>query len=283
MPETSAEASLPDLPLLGADDPAPAALVNGDGAAAALLICDHASNHIPAALGTLGLDETQLARHIAFDIGAAEVTRQLAERLDAPAVLSGFSRLVVDPNRTLEAPSLIPDVSDGVPIPGNRDLLPAARRARMESLHAVYHREVDAALERLSRKAALKQPDGAPVMVSIHSFTPVMDGVERPWHVGILWNRDARMPVPLMARLRALGLEVGDNLPYSGRDKHGYSLHRHADPRGLANALIEIRQDLIDTHHGASEWAALLAGPLSEILADPGLYRRAGSEGPSVS
>ena len=283
MPGTRAEAMPPELSLLGPDEPAPAELVNSVGATPALLICDHASNHIPAALAGLGLDETQLARHIAFDIGAAEVTRHLADRLDAPAVLSGFSRLVVDPNRTLDAPSLIPEVSDGVPIPGNRDLLPAARQARIESLHAAYHQEVDNALDRLARSETLQRSGGAPVMVSIHSFTPVMQGVERPWQVGILWNRDPRMPLPLMARLRALGLEVGDNLPYSGRDTHGYSLHRHAEPRGLANALIEIRQDLIDTHRGAAEWAALLSGALSDLLADPTLYRRQAGDGDSAS
>ncbi len=279
MPETRVEATPPELTLLAAGEPAPWQLINAEGSRPVLLICDHASNHIPAALGGLGLDETQLARHIAFDIGAAEVTRLLAERLDAPAVLSGFSRLVVDPNRTLEAPSLIPDVSDGVAIPGNRDLLPAARQARIDSFHQAYHEAVETVLERLTQSLALSRPDGTPVILSIHSFTPVMQGFERPWHAGILWNRDPRLPLPLIRRLRALGLEVGDNLPYSGRDKHGYSLDRHADPRGLANALIEIRQDLIDTHHGAAEWAALLAGPLTELLADPALYRRRASEG----
>ena len=274
MSGTSAESTPPELTLLAPDEPAAAKAINESGRTGALLICDHASNFVPASLGTLGLDETQLARHIAFDIGAGEVTRQLAERLDAPAVLSGFSRLIVDPNRTLDAPSLIPEVSDGVGVPGNRDLLPAARQARIEAFHRRYHEAIDGALERLTQCEAEKHPEGAPVMISVHSFTPVMDGTERPWHVGILWNRDPRLPLPLMERLRALGLEVGDNLPYSGRDKHGYTLHRHAEPRGLANALIEIRQDLIDTHHGASEWAALLAGVLGELLADPALYRR---------
>jgi len=112
----------------------------------------------------------------------------------------------------------------------------------------------------------------APAIVSMHSFTPVMKGVERPWEIGILWNRDERLPVPLMARLRARGLTVGDNEPYSGRDNHGYTLHIHAEPRGLANVLIEVRQDLIDTHHGAAEWADLLGDTLQAILADPTIF-----------
>ena len=223
---------------------------------------------MPRALGNLGLDAAQLARHIAWDIGAAEATRELARLLDASALLSGFSRLVIDPNRIAEGPGLIPEISDGIPVPGNRDLTPDQRRQRYETFHQVYHRAVAAELDALAARGP------GPAVVSMHSFTPVMVGQERPWQVGILWNRDGRLPLPLMARLRAEGLVVGDNEPYTGRDFHGYTIHTHAEPRRLANVLIELRQDLIDTHHGAAEWAGRIARALLPILADPNLFEQ---------
>ena len=270
-----ADAAGEALSLLAPDEPAPFESLNDGGGAPLLVICDHASAFIPRALGSLGLDRAHLARHIALDIGAAEVARRLAERLDAPAVLSRFSRLIVDPNRTLDAPSLIPAVSDGVEVPGNRNLLPTAREARIATFHQAYHEAVEARLARLRGALTARRPGGAPALISVHSFTPVMAGQERPWHIGILWNRDPRLPRPLIERLRALGLTVGDNQPYTGRDTHGYSVHRHAEPHGLANVLIEVRQDLIDTHHGAAEWSALLAGALEDILTDPGIFEAA--------
>lgn len=257
------EAEPAAIALLASDEPAPFDLINEAGRLPALLLCDHASAFIPRSLGSLGLEETQLARHIALDIGAGAVTRRLAERLDAPALLAGFSRLIVDPNRILDAPSLIPEVSDGVVVPGNQALLPAAREARIATFHQPYHDAIEARLEAMVAAAGSVDAVG---VISVHSLTPVMDGVERPWQVCVLWNRDPRLPVPLMARLRALGLTVGDNVPYTGRDTHGYTLHRHAEPRGLPNVLIEVRQDLIDTRHGAEEWSTLLAGALRDVL-----------------
>lgn len=258
--------------LLGPDEPEPFERVNEDGRAPALLLCDHASSFIPRAFDRLGLDEGCLARHIALDIGAADVTRRIALQLDTPAVLSRFSRLIVDPNRTLDAPSLIPEESDGIVVPGNRNLSAAAREARVRLFHQAYHGAVEQTLAQLMAREAARQPGRGPVVVSIHSFTPVMDGVERPWQVGVLWNRDPRMPQAVLAKLRALGLSVGDNEPYSGRHGHGYTLHSHAEPRGLANVLLELRQDLIDTHRGAAEWAALLADVLEEVMSDPDLF-----------
>jgi predicted N-formylglutamate amidohydrolase len=132
----------------------------------------------------------------------------------------------------------------------------------------MYFRPYHGAIEKAIEERLLRGK--RPVLVSMHSFTPVMNSVERPWKIGILWNEDSRLPKPLIARLRAMGLPVGDNQPYSGR--YGYSQHVHGDDRGLASALIELRQDLIDTHHGAEEWGELLAGVLQEILGDPELY-----------
>jgi len=260
-----------DSGLLAPDEPRPFELFNGAGKAPLLLICDHATRFIPRALRGLGLDEAALCRHIAWDIGIAEVTRLVARRLDAPAVLSHFSRLVVDPNRQLDNPTLMPEISDGTVVPGNRDLDAAARRARVDTFFRPYHHAIDAQLDAMLAAGAAQ--GRAPAVVSMHSFTPVMHGVGRPWEIGVLWNRDPRLPRPLMERLRAEGLTVGDNEPYSGADGHGYTQHTHADRRGLANVLIEVRQDLIDTQQGAALWAERLGAALEAVLADPALYR----------
>ena len=246
--------------LLAPDEPAPYFMENEDGAAPVLLLCDHASRFIPRQLNKLGLDEAELARHIAWDIGAADVTRELSRHLDAPAMFSHFSRLIVDPNRGLDDPTLVPQISDGTIISGNRGLSPQAIEARIASFHRPYHQAVDRAIAaRLSRGET-------PAIVSIHSFTPVIRGVERPWEIGILWCQDARIPGPLIERLRARGLTVGDNEPYSAREGLGYTIELHADPRALPNVLIEVRQDLIDTHHGAADWATVLAEELAPVL-----------------
>jgi predicted N-formylglutamate amidohydrolase len=240
---------------------------NGAAQAPLLLLCDHATRFIPRALKSLGLDEAALTRHIAWDIGIAEVTRQLARRLDAPALLSHFSRLVVDPNRQLDNPTLMPEISDGTVVPGNRDLDAAAREARIETFFRPYHDAIDAQLD------AMQAAGRVPALVSMHSFTPIMHGLQRPWEIGILWNRDPRLPRPLMDRLRAEGFSVGDNEPYSGADGHGYTQHTHGDSRGLANVLIEVRQDLVDTQQGAALWAERLAAALGAVLRDAALYR----------
>ncbi len=259
--------SSPGGTLLAPDEPAAVEIVNPKASAPVLLVCDHASNFIPRALANLGLDETHLWRHIAYDIGVAEVTRQLSRRLGATAILCGFSRLVIDPNREPGAPSSIPEVVDGVAISGNRTLSEAASRGRIEAFFRPYHQAIEDRLRMLVARGP------APAVVSVHSFTPVMDGFERPWQVAALWDRDSRLPLPFMTTLRSLGFTVGDNEPYSGRDFHGYTMQRHADARGLANLLIEIRQDLIDTSDGVEEWSEILAGTLRDILADPVVHQ----------
>jgi predicted N-formylglutamate amidohydrolase len=254
--------------LLGPEDPPVYEIVNPDGAAPVLLVCDHASRAVPRVLGHLGLDESVLLRHIGWDIGAAEVTRGLAARLDAPAVLAGYSRLVVDCNRGLEDASCMPEVSDGVAVPGNTGLSAEARRRRAEAIHRLYHGGI---AERLEIFAAAER---APALLSIHSFTPVMNGFVRPWHVGILWDKDPRVAVPLLANLRAhADLVVGDNEPYSAKEPVGYTVRAHAVPAGLPHVALEIRQDLIDTAAGARRWAELLAAAFEPILAAPELYK----------
>jgi predicted N-formylglutamate amidohydrolase len=252
--------------LLGPDDPPPFEEISG--AAPVVLVCDHASNIVPRALSTLGLPRERLEEHIGWDIGAAAVTRLLAPMLDAAAVLCGYSRLVMDCNRDPTDPSSIPEKSDGVAIPGNRGLSPEARTARREDIFAPYHAAIEARLDRI------RETGHMPAVISIHSFTPVMKGFARPWHVGILWDDDPRLAVPLMRALgEEPGLVVGDNQPYSARDPVGYTVEHHAQIKGLAHVAIELRQDLIAADAGAREWAERLARSLSPILARPEIYR----------
>ncbi|MGB8840149.1 MAG: N-formylglutamate amidohydrolase [Aliidongia sp.] len=255
--------------LLAPTDPAPFTVINPDGRAEILLVCDHAATAVPASLGRLGLDEADLARHIGWDIGAAAVTRVLAERLSAPAVLSGYSRLVIDCNRGLDDPTSIPAISDALPVPGNRSLSAADRLARAEECFWPYQRAVGAMLDRAAATGV------TPVMLSIHSFTPRLNGYDRPWQVGILWDRDPRVAVPLIAHLALRGLNVGDNQPYSGRDPEGFTLLHHAVQQGLPHVLIELRQDEIDSAAGVERFAEHLEGALAPLLADPQLYRPA--------
>uniref|UniRef100_UPI001A973596 N-formylglutamate amidohydrolase n=1 Tax=Arenibaculum pallidiluteum TaxID=2812559 RepID=UPI001A973596 len=232
-----------------------------------LLLADHAGRAVPRALGRLGVAEPEFERHIAWDIGTAGLTRLLARRFDAPALLGVYSRLVVDLNRALDDPTLMPEISDGTVVPANRALDAAAREARLEAIYRPYHGMVEHLLDGFAGRGVV------PAVVSVHSFTPVMRGLARPWHAGVLWDRDPRMAVPLIAGLRAdPALVVGDNEPYTGRGAHG-TIDRHAVARGLPHVLVEIRQDLIATPEGEAEWAARLADALKPILADPALYR----------
>ena len=256
--------------LLGPGDPPPVEIINPEGKADALLICDHASATIPAALGDLGLDGGQRRLHIAWDIGAAEVTRRLSHQLDVPGVLSGYSRLVVDCNRQLEDPSSIAQESDDVAVPGNRGLDKEARRLRAEACFWPYQRTV------AGRIVAARGQGRVPILISIHSFTPVMQGFERPWQIGILSNRDRRVAERLLDVLgRDPALVVGDNQPYDGRVGRGYGVAEHGERHCLPHALIEIRQDQIDTRHGAEAMAGRLAPVLAEIIGDAGLHRLA--------
>ncbi len=254
-------------PLLAADEPPPFEIVNAAAAAPILLVCDHASRRIPRALADLGLDAAALDRHIAYDIGAAALARRLAARLGATAVLCGYCRLVIDVNRQPGDPQSIVAVSDGIAIPGNADLTPAMQEARAEEIHWPYHHAVDAAFARLRRHGP------APILFSIHTFTPSLGGEDRIWDVGVLWNRDPRLAVPLIELLRrAGGYHVGDNQPYSGREI-AYTLNLHAGSAGLANAAIEVRQDHCESEAELDRWAELLGGALEQVMAMPNLHR----------
>lgn len=258
--------------LLEAEEAPAYELVEVDAAEPVVLACDHAANRVPRALDGLGLAEEHLQQHIAWDIGAGAVTRLLSERLRADAVLAGYSRLVVDLNRSLDDTTAFPAVSDGVLVPGNLGLDAEQRAQRAKALFKPYH-------EALSRTIRSRSGAGrVPVLVAIHSFTPKLHGVRRPWHVGILWDKDPRLPLPLLAELRRHPeLRIGDNEPYSGRHPADFTIDHHAEPLGLAHVGIEIRQDLINDVSGQQRWAALLGDALAAALASPGLHRPRGS------
>jgi len=225
-----------------------------------LFLCDHASNRLPE--GGLGLDPRLLATHIAYDIGAAAITRALAQAYGAPALLGGWSRLLIDLNRGADDPTLVMKLSDGSIIPGNvsgdRDADAREVARRIATYHAPYHAAIGAELDRIGKGA---------VVISMHSFTPAWKGRPRPWQVGILYDRDTRLSAPLMARLAEAGFNVGDNEPYTGA-LEGDTLYQHGTLRGLPHVLIEIRQDLIASEDAAQEFAFRLKPILDAALSD---------------
>jgi predicted N-formylglutamate amidohydrolase len=238
-----------------------------------ILLCDHARNALPPEYGTLGLPPGEFRRHIAYDIGAEAVTLGLAERLEATALLTGFSRLLIDPNRGLDDPTLIMKLSDGAVVPGNRDIDAGERRNRIERYYLPYHTAITSEIDGLIARRI------RPILVSIHSFTPAWKGTPRPWHAGILWDRDGRLPRLLLEGLRNdAALTIGDNEPYHGA-LDGDTLNTHGTKRGLAHALIEIRQDLIAEQSGVDEWVDRLALILEPVMKEPGLRREASLAG----
>ena len=255
--------------LLGPDDPAPFTVFNANGAAPILLLCDHASNAVPVRLAGLGLLERDLNRHIAHDIGAAGITRYLAQRFDAPAILAGYSRLVIDCNRHLgHETSIIPE-SDATVIPGNARLTETQRTARADACFWPYHREIARMLDGFDARGVI------PALIAVHSFTPVLLGQRRPWQIGVLWNEDGRIAEPLIAALRAeTGYEIGDNEPYSGRTHTGFTIAEHATAAGRPCVMLEIREDLVPDADSEIRIGELLGDCFTEILADKSLYRK---------
>ncbi len=240
--------------LLSPGDPAPVVELRPDGASPFLLIADHAGQAVPARLDRLGLPQSELDRHIGWDIGIAGTTGRLSARLDAHAVLQAYSRLVIDCNRPLDAPTSITTASDGTAIPGNAGLDHAGRRERAEEVFAPYHARIESALD---ARVRLGRPT---ILVAMHSFTPAMNGSARPWHAGVLYQRDARFAHALLDALRAEGdLVVGDNEPYTVSDATDYAIPVHAEARGLPHVELEIRQDLIADADGQQAWAERLA------------------------
>ena len=247
------------------EEPTPYRIINSGGSSTVLLVCDHASNRIPTRLGDLGLSEQQRSRHIAWDIGAARVTEIVSELLDAQAILSSYSRLVIDLNRSLQDATAIPALTDGVLVPGNLSLPPELCEQRAAAFYWPYHNAVSALLEASLRRGRM------PALVSIHSFTPVMHGLDRPWDMGFLWDKDPRLAVPLIRQLRNHSdLRVGDNEPYSGRYPADFTVDYHGERSDLPHVGVEIRQDHIGDELGQQRMARALAGALEAVLADLG-------------
>ncbi|MER8712883.1 N-formylglutamate amidohydrolase [Mesorhizobium sp. M1295] len=231
--------------------------INETGRSDIVLICEHASNHIPAEYARLGLDSSHLQRHIAWDIGAAEVTRALSKLLDAPAFLSSYSRLLIDLNRPLGSSGSIPVLSEDTGIPGNVGLDLGERSRRAEIMFAPFHDRVAAHLDGRAKQ-------GRPTRIAtIHSFTPVYLGVGRPWHAGVLYDRAVDFGQAVLAGLRAgSGLNAAANEPYVISREGDYAIPVHGDDRGIPAVLIEIRQDLLAGRSGIEEWAHRLAAAL---------------------
>lgn len=254
--------------LLAAGEPPPFELINAAGRAPVILCCDHASRLIPRKLSQLGLQGDDLTRHIAWDIGAADVARHMSNVLDAPAVLCGYSRLVVDCNRLVQDPTLMPGRSDGTIVPGNAALTETERNARLAAIYVPYHRALEDLAEQMRRR------HGVAAMLSIHSCTDRMNGEYRPWEICICWERDNRISAPVMAALRARGsVVVGDNQPYGLVIGEDCSVPIHGMRRGWPHLLVEVRQDLIGTAETARKWADILIDAVRPVLADASLYR----------
>lgn len=237
----------------------PVHVSRADGEGGFVIVCEHASNHVPEEFGTLGLSPSDMTRHIAWDPGALGVARGLSELLDSPLVESRVSRLVIDCNRPLDAADLVPELSETTDIPGNRGLDAAARARRVALSHAPFHAALDDLVEK--RLAA----HGRCAIVTVHSFTPVYRGVSRPWEIGVIHDSDERLSYPLISMLKSLGgLTVGDNQPYAPSDRVYYTLERHARGRDLPCVMIEIRNDEIATTEAEGHWARVLAPLLLE-------------------
>jgi predicted N-formylglutamate amidohydrolase len=250
------------LPVLASDEPSPVRVLRQDGTSDIFLTADHAGRIIPRALDQLGVPKSELARHIAWDIGIGGVTEHLSRMLDATAVLQTYSRLVIDCNRDPSVPTAMPEVSETTPIPGNIGLSAADRAARIAAIFAPYHAQIDQLLK--ARAAAGR----GTIYVAMHSFTPVFKGESRAMHVGVLYHRDARLAHALLELLRAEpDLIVGDNQPYAITDTSDYGVPVHAEGCGLVHVEIEIRQDLIADEDGQAAWAARFARLLPASVA----------------
>jgi len=240
--------------LLAPDEPVPVTVQNENGPSPFLIVADHAGNSIPRALGRLSIPETECERHIAWDIGIAAVSRLVADALEATLVQQNYSRLVIDCNRTPGSEASIPEISELTPIPGNIGLSEGRKAARVREIFRPYHNRIETELDR-------RRQAGRPVaLIAMHSFTPVFMEVARPWHAGVLYNRDPRFARLLMALLELEeGLVVGDNEPYGVTDASDYTIAVHGERRGLHHIAIEIRQDLIADDKGQRALGALLA------------------------
>ena len=240
-------------------DPAAFDVVNPDGDSPYVLTCEHASNHIPERYGDLGLPPHELERHIAWDIGAAMVARRLSALLDAPLILSGYSRLLIDCNRPIGSPTSIPLISEATAIPGNAGLAPKERERRARDFFWPYQDAVSRVLDARHEKGRRS------TIIAVHSFTPVYHGAARPWHAGVLFRKSERLGMALIQALAAPGRIVAANEPYAIEDDGDYTIPIHGEARGLDAVLLELRQDLIASAQGANAWARSLSDALQAL------------------
>ena len=252
---------MPEHSLLGPDDPPPVRVHDKGASSPFLLVCDHAGRQVPASLGDLGVAAACWDRHIAWDIGAAGLCAALAPLLGATWIEQTYSRLVIDCNRRPGHPTSIAPRSDGTEVPGNHGLSEAARAARVTAIFDPYQHAIAAELDR--RQAAHRPA----VLIAVHSFTPVMAGIARPWQAGVLFNRSPALSLALAHLLRRAGFLVGENEPYALGDESDYTVPVHAEARGLPYVELEVRQDLTAGADGQAAWAKLLSDALPEALA----------------
>ena len=265
----AARKGTPNVSLLEPHEPQPVHVERADSESPFVFACDHAGRRVPRALGDLGLAPEQFERHIAYDIGIDPVARQLAAAFEAPLVAQRYSRLVIDCNRPTHVPASIPTISDATPIPGNRGIGPAEREARIEALFRPYHDALESILEARARA-------GVPtILIAMHSFTPVYNGAARPWRLGLLYDRDARLAASMLKILNDEAAPyIGDKLPYAVSEETDYTLPVHGERRGLLHAGLEIRQDQIDERAGQTAWATWLGLLFERVLEGLPEYRR---------
>lgn len=231
---------------------------NEGGTSPYVLVCEHAANHLPPAYGTLGLPPADLSRHIGWDIGAAQVARSLSSLIDAPLVLAGYSRLLVDLNRPPASPTSIPEISEATVIPGNQKLTNDARQQRIDRYFTPFH-------TRLARLMADRQAKAQPTaLIAVHSFTPLFMGIARPWQAGILYRQSKDFGVALVEALGRAGAAIAHNQPYQIDDDSDYTVPIHGEARGFEAVLVEISQGLLADRQGTDAWAARLAQGLRD-------------------
>ncbi len=242
--------------LLSPNEPSPFVILNPDSVVPLLLVCDHASNRFPQSLGSMGLDYLDRVSHMTLDIGAGAIAESLADKLGATALLCQYSRLVVDCNRELSDNSMFLENSEGINIPGNQNLQINEKERRVSEIYWPYHNAIESQIYRLRAQGI------NPVIISIHSFTPVMNGEDREWEMGVLWDKDQITAEFFLNKLMDAGFLVGNNEPYSGKAPEDFTIDYHAESIGLPHVGIEIRQDLINHDEGVER----ITDTLQEVI-----------------
>lgn len=257
--------------ILSAGEAPPFRIENAQGKGVGLVICDHASNRVPRALKDLGLKRADLKKHIGWDIGAEDTSLHIGRTLDVPVVLANYSRLVLDLNRAPHHEECIPEVSDHIKVPANEGLSKVDRERRLKEIFWPYQNKISKMLDSAIGKGQI------PVILAIHSLTPEMDGVKRPWHISILWNREEKIAKQVVKEIRSRHPDflVGENEPYTlFSDRFpGSTVWRHAEERNLPYIFVEFRQDLIDTKEKAIAWADLFLEAIRPVIGNPATYQ----------